>query len=293
MKSILFRFCTLVLILVGVHQTTTAQTTNFDYMHSNVGSQKTISWNTSSFGSGFGHRLISIDPGGSTTLNLQARHNTSVWTDVVTFNTLKHTNFLGTVGIGVGSSNFPLHLKSVASDRSRFEYATTTIDLVDYGTSSNDYSESAGMFVNGRDALVMSGSGKGIRLVTHDGSTYKERLRILSNGRVGINTKNPSHQLSVNGTIGAKEINVTTSGWADYVFKPEYELMPLNEVEQFIRDNGRLPNIPTEAEVMEHGVNLAEMVVKLLEKVEELTLYSIEQNTQIKALQAELKSVER
>ena len=63
---------------------------------------------------------------------------------------------------------------------------------------------------------------------------------------------------------------------ADYVFKPEYKLMPLSELEAFIQKNGHLPNLPTEAEVMENGVNLAEMNVKLLEKVEELTLYVIE-----------------
>lgn len=277
-KNLLFRF--LFLAFIGTSQIVTGQTTNFDYMHSNVGSQKTISWNTSSFGAGFGHRLISIDPGGTTTLNLQARHNSATWKDVLVINSVGH------LAIGHNSPVHLFHLKSVASDRSRFEYGTTTIDLVDYGTSSHDYSESTGMFVNGRDALVMSGVGKGIRLVTHDGSTYKERLRVLSNGKVGINTKNPTYQLSVNGTIGAHEVNVTTSGWADYVFDTGYELRPLKEVEQFIRENGHLPNVPSEKEVLDNGVNLLEMNVKLLEKVEELTLYIIEMKKEIEQLKA-------
>jgi hypothetical protein len=98
--------------------------------------------------------------------------------------------------------------------------------------------------------------------------------------------------IHVNGTIKTKEVNVTATGWADYVFRPEYKLMPLNEVEQFIRDNGHLPNIPTEAEVMENGVNLAEMNVKLLEKVEELTLYAIQQDELIKMVLKRLSEVE-
>ncbi|MCE7057196.1 hypothetical protein LZF95_21120 [Algoriphagus sp. AGSA1] len=99
--------------------------------------------------------------------------------------------------------------------------------------------------------------------------------------------------IKVNGTVKTKEVNVTATGWPDYVFRPGYQLMPLSELETFIQKNGHLPDVPTEAEVMENGVNLAEMNVKLLEKVEELTLYLIEQSTQIKALKAELESVKK
>ncbi|WP_057937328.1 hypothetical protein [Algoriphagus resistens] len=106
---------------------------------------------------------------------------------------------------------------------------------------------------------------------------YTNNLMVLGpTGNLGIGVSSPSQKLEVNGTIKTREVNVTTTGWADYVFKPEYKLMPLSEVEAFIQMNGHLPNVPTEAEVMENGVNLAEMNVKLLEKVEELTLYVIE-----------------
>lgn len=257
-------------VLIGFTPDAIGQTTTFDDMNSNVGSQKRITWNTSVFGAGFGHRLISIDPGESTTLNFQARHNSATWKDVLVINSL------GYVGLGLNNPGYPFHLKAAATARSRFEYGTTDIDIVDYGAGSFDYAGSAGVFVNGADALLMSGPGKGIRLITNDGSTYYERMRILSNGNVGINTKNPTYKLSVNGTIGAHEVNVTTTGWADYVFAPEYKLMPLSELKAFIQKNGHLPDVPTEAEVMENGINLAEMNVKLLEKVEELTLYVIE-----------------
>ena len=257
------------LVSIGSILNVTAQTTTFDYMHSNVGSQKTISWNTSIYGAGFGHRLISIDPGGATTLNLQARHNSASWKDAIVINSQ------GYVGFGLTPTTYPFHFKFATANRARFEFITNTIDLVSYAPSTNDYGNSAGVFMSGQDGLIMTGQGNNLRFITNNGS-YLERMRILPNGNVGINTKNPAYTLSVNGTIGAQEVNVTATGWADYVFKPEYKLMPLSEVEAFINKNGHLPNVPKEMEVLEHGVNLLEMNKVLLEKVEELTLYVIE-----------------
>ncbi|MEB2774648.1 hypothetical protein SYJ56_04980 [Algoriphagus sp. D3-2-R+10] len=97
--------------------------------------------------------------------------------------------------------------------------------------------------------------------------------------------------ISVNGTIKTNEVNVTATGWADYVFDDSYSLKPLEEVQKFYQTNGHLENIPTEKEVLENGVNLSEMTVKLLEKVEELTIYLVKQNSRIIDLQAELESL--
>lgn len=95
-------------------------------------------------------------------------------------------------------------------------------------------------------------------------------------GNVGIGTAAPHHKLAVNGTIGAKEVIVTNSGWADYVFAPDYRLRSLKEVGDFIAANHHLPGIPSEAEVKEKGVSVGEMQAKLLAKIEELTLHMIE-----------------
>ncbi|SFT96850.1 hypothetical protein SAMN04489724_3044 [Algoriphagus locisalis] len=277
--AIAFNFSALSFHLMG-------QTTTFDYMNSNVGSQKTISWNTSIYGSGFGHRLISIDPGGATTLNLQARHNSATWKDAIVINSQ------GYVGFGLNPSTYPFHFKFASANRARFEFITNTIDLVSYAPSTNDYGNSAGVFMSGQDGLIMTGQGNNLRFITNNGS-YLERMRILPNGNVGINTKNPAYTLSVNGIIGAQEVNVTTTGWADYVFKPEYHLMPLSELESFIEKNGHLPNVPTEREVIENGVNLAEMNVKLLEKVEELTLYIIRLEKSLKSQKQDISVLKR
>lgn len=98
-----------------------------------------------------------------------------------------------------------------------------------------------------------------------------------SSGNVGIGTTNPgNYKLAVEGTIGAREVKVTTAAWADFVFHPTYKLRTLGEVEQFIKTNNHLPEIPTEAEVKENGISIGEMNAKLLQKIEELTLYMIE-----------------
>ncbi len=106
------------------------------------------------------------------------------------------------------------------------------------------------------------------------------------NGNVGIGTNTTSsYKLSVNGNIRAKEVKIET-GWSDFVFEDDYDLPTLVEVEEFIKANKHLPEIPSAEEVAENGVNLGEMESKLLQKIEELTLYVIEQEKRIKKLEA-------
>ena len=71
---------------------------------------------------------------------------------------------------------------------------------------------------------------------------------------------------------------------AYFVFKPEYKLLSLTELESYIKNNGHLPEIPNEQEVMENGVELGNISSKLLQKIEELTLYVIEQQKEIEKL---------
>ncbi len=118
---------------------------------------------------------------------------------------------------------------------------------------------------------------------------------IKNGGYVGIGTTSPdaNYKLSVNGKIRAKEIKVET-GWSDFVFKPDYKLRTLGEVESYIKENGHLPEIPSEQEVLADGVELGNISSKLLQKIEELTLYMIEQNKEMEKLKKdneELKKV--
>lgn len=114
-----------------------------------------------------------------------------------------------------------------------------------------------------------------------DLSNGTEAFSILSNGNVGIGTTDPKVKLAVNGDIKATKLTVTQTPWADYVFDKSYKLPTLKEISEFIKENHHLPGIPSEAEVKKNGINVGENQALLLKKVEELTLYLIDQNNRI------------
>lgn len=94
------------------------------------------------------------------------------------------------------------------------------------------------------------------------------------------------------GKVFATEVNVLlASNFPDYVFKSDYKLMPLAEVGSYIKSNGHLPNVPAAAEVEKEGLNVGQMTTVLVEKVEELTLYLLEQQTLIKQQQVEIEAL--
>lgn len=132
--------------------------------------------------------------------------------------------------------------------------------------------------------------------VNTDGSTISSSTYSLGalnyfSGNVGIGTLTPNtYKLAVEGTLGARRIKVTSQpNWADFVFHPDYKLPALTDVEQFIQQNGHLPEIPTAAEVNENGVDVGEMNKLLLQKVEEMTLYLIQQQKEINELKRLIK----
>ncbi len=90
--------------------------------------------------------------------------------------------------------------------------------------------------------------------------------------------------LSVAGNIVAQNVQVETSDWADFVFDKTYKLPALSDIETYVGQNKHLPNVPSECDAIEKGVNLGEMNKVLLQKVEELTLYLIQQQKEIDAL---------
>ncbi|PRD44963.1 hypothetical protein C5745_18840 [Sphingobacterium haloxyli] len=113
----------------------------------------------------------------------------------------------------------------------------------------------------------------------------ENQLTVAYNGNVGVGTATPTSKLAVNGNIRAREIKVETANWPDYVFQKDYELKSLSEVEKYINENGHLPEIPKAEEVEAEGVSLGEMNKLLLKKVEELTLYLLEQDKRIRELE--------
>ncbi len=123
------------------------------------------------------------------------------------------------------------------------------------------------------------------------GSAYGVLSLNPSGGGVGIGTTDPGpYKLAVEGPIGARSIKVTLANpWADYVFDKNYKLRSLYALESYIKLNNHLPGIPSATEVQKEGLDLAQMNAKLLEKIEELTLYVIELKKENEKIKNDIK----
>ncbi len=141
---------------------------------------------------------------------------------------------------------------------------------------------------------------EGVPGVTNN-TLVKVQNMIRSEGYVGIGTTLPNEMLEVNGNallngnLESKKVKVTSTpgSFPDYVFKPDYSLMPLDQLASYIKTNGHLPNIPKAAEVEANGQDLGLIQQKLLEKIEELTLYTIEQEKRLDEFEALKKKFEQ
>jgi len=205
----------------------------------------------------------------------------------------------GYVGIGTTSPQGNLEIftanntanNPLFSIRSDFHTAGNygMIRFGDY-TQTTDYQKGALIYES------VAGSARGkfhIALENTDGngsvSLSDAKLTVLSSGNVGIGTVSPDSKLTVNGTIHAKEIKVDTSIPApDYVFEKDYKLKSLPQVALYIDQHKHLPEIPSAKRMEQNGINLTEMNMKLLQKVEELTLYLIEKDKADQKKQAQI-----
>lgn len=119
-------------------------------------------------------------------------------------------------------------------------------------------------------------------------------LQILANGNVGIGTITPNARLAVNGNILANEIKIKTNiAVPDYVFAPEYQLMPLSTLEKYISEHRHLPEVPSASDVEKNGLDVAEMNLILLKKIEEITLHMINKDKAIEELRNELEQIKK
>jgi hypothetical protein len=126
------------------------------------------------------------------------------------------------------------------------------------------------------------------------------RFLISDNGNAGVGTNNPDERLTVKGKIHAEEVRIDLQVPADYVFqkyytgfsslKSNYNMPTLSEVEKFTKVNNHLPDVPSAKEIKEKGLQVGEMSNILLQKIEEMTLYIIEQNKRIEALESKMST---
>jgi hypothetical protein len=179
--------------------------------------------------------------------------------------------------------------------------------LIDGINSSILFGETAGASTVGEYGIEYDGVSSGIKGLniwkpwgSHNGSGGQGFRNYIifcnDDGNVGIGVDpaniNASYKLSVCGAIRAQAITVNT-GWCDFVFDKDYKLRSIEEVESFINTNGHLPEIPTTADVEKNGVSLGDVQAKLLQKVEELTLYVIDLNRQNQKLQAQVNELKK
>jgi len=133
-------------------------------------------------------------------------------------------------------------------------------------------------------AFIAADAGQNGRFSFIDRDLATERMVIYNTGQVGIGTNAPLTLLDVAGDTlvrGQLYVTVPPIQLPDYVFEPDYDLMPLPDLERYIKTEKHLPNIPSAREMREMRLNLGEQQIKLLEKIEELTLYTVEQAKQI------------
>lgn len=143
---------------------------------------------------------------------------------------------------------------------------------------------------------AVGGRISNLKVAYKDDQMIKQNLTVSRNigvnGRIGIGVDFPSVALDVSGTIRSKEVKIEATGWADFVFNKDYKLPALNDVENHINSNKTLPGIPSEKEVKQNGIDLGEMQIKLLQKIEELTLYTIEQQKQLNEQSRQIKDLQ-
>ena len=144
--------------------------------------------------------------------------------------------------------------------------------------------------VQNAGTAIFSRSGQGIP--NSATSIMGGQINIYDKTDTSLKTVITPTSLAVNGTIRAKEVIVTMTPFPDYVFKADYRLKSLDDVAGYIDANGHLPNMPSDAEVTKKGVGLAELNAKIVEKVEELTLYMIDLKKENENLKAKVMKLE-
>jgi hypothetical protein len=198
----------------------------------------------------------------------------------------------GNIGIGTMSPSAKLHVES--NSKTEFKLSSSTNNISRLWTYNSLFSYGFGV-----DAVGIGHIFQNINNPSNVMTFY--------NGKVGIGIDNPTdmpdnsadpdrhYRLYVKDGILTEHCRVAVKGttdWSDFIFDKDYDLMSLNNLEKFINENKHLPNIPSASEVTETGIDVAKMDALLLQKIEELTLYTIQLQKQIDELKKENKTLE-
>ncbi|TNE60025.1 MAG: hypothetical protein EP344_08030 [Bacteroidetes bacterium] len=183
--------------------------------------------------------------------------------------------------LGVGT--VPLTNLHVEGTGFRLSNGARRIDMSTNGTANGITTTGSNLFVRSPGTHIFFNTVGGDGKVAIGTTSVPDLL-----GAIDIST----YKLYVQGGILTEELRVRT-GWADYVFKDDYRLRSLGEVDRFIQQNGHLPDVPSEQEVQENGLSVGEAARFQQAKIEEIYLHLIEMDKQIKTLQAENKALQQ
>jgi hypothetical protein len=207
----------------------------------------------------------------------------------------------GTTGnIGIGNNINP---------QARLHVSAGNTQSADILLDASGTNQSAGIYFSGSGVNI--GTFEKDKSISFYTAATDLKMQIDPQGNVGIGISSPQYKLHVaggakftdkvfvdagglyvNGEVKAKKFHASISPWPDFVFNSNYKLMPLMEVKKYIEDHGHLPGLPEAGTVENDGIELGEMNALLLQKIEELYLYSIEQEKKIQALETTIRSLQ-
>jgi len=189
----------------------------------------------------------------------------------------------GKIGLGTITPVSKLHVYDGNVFISKYDHSNSpTIDLA-IGDSDSGID-----WIND-GVLSLKTDGVEVQKIDHGKVVFSSTSKI----GIGTGTATLTEALNVNGNILTEGVKVNPTEFPDYVFKSQYKLRPLKEVEKFVKENSHLPEVPSEAEVKKNGLELGEMSVTLLKKIEELTLYMIEKDKQLEKANQQIQDLSK
>ena len=186
----------------------------------------------------------------------------------------------GTLKIGNGAAHAMMHIGSYSASQSSIGTAYLGFNMMRISSSWSLQSNG----LNNGGAVIWGNLNGDLYFANIPTSNRPSSEQIITNNSVNSHVNMILHS---NGMLQAREVKVTLTGWPDYVFDEGYKLMSLGETEQYIKENGHLPGVPSAQTVEDEGLSLGEMNARLMQKLEELTLYVIELQKQIDELKKE------